>query len=113
MVQQHICRGRQNQFGGSSGGRNVVHSQRTWRHWGIGPGGADGNVGRGTLIGPGLKDMDAALLRNVNIERETTFQFRAEFTNVMNWVSLGNPPPAIIIGQLSGHYHLSCTAASA
>jgi hypothetical protein len=27
---------------------------------GIGPGGADGNVRRGTLIGPGLKDMDAA-----------------------------------------------------
>jgi len=35
---------------------------------GIGPGGADGNVRRGSLIGPGLKDMDAALLRDVNIE---------------------------------------------
>ena len=27
---------------------------------GIGPGGADGNVRRGTIIGPGLKDMDMA-----------------------------------------------------
>ena len=36
---------------------------------GIGPGGADGNVGRDSLIGPGLKDMDAALFRNVNFER--------------------------------------------
>ena len=35
---------------------------------GIGPGGADGNVGRNSLIGPGLKDMDAALFRDINIE---------------------------------------------
>jgi hypothetical protein len=58
---------------------------------GIGPGGADGNVGRDSLIGPGLKDMDAGLLRNVTLPRGTVFQFRAEITNVMNWVSLNNP----------------------
>ena len=58
---------------------------------GIGPGGADGNVGRDSLIGPGLKDMDAGLFRNVNLERGLVFQFRAEVTNVMNWVSLGQP----------------------
>jgi hypothetical protein len=58
---------------------------------GIGPGGADGNVGRDSLIGPGLKDMDAGLFRNVTFERGMVFQFRAEVTNVMNWVSLSNP----------------------
>ena len=58
---------------------------------GIGPGGADGNVGRDSLIGPGLKDMDAGLFRNVTFERGVVFQFRAEVTNVMNWVSLSNP----------------------
>ncbi|MGD0682809.1 MAG: TonB-dependent receptor [Terracidiphilus sp.] len=58
---------------------------------GIGPGGADGNVGRNSLIGPGLKDMDAGLLRDVRLPRGTVFQFRAEITNVMNWVSLNNP----------------------
>jgi hypothetical protein len=58
---------------------------------GIGPGGADGNVRRGSLIGPGLKDMDAGLLRDVNIEGKMVFQFRFEVTNVMNWVSLANP----------------------
>ena len=58
---------------------------------GIGPGGADGNVGRDTLIGPGLKDMDAGLLRDIKLYRDTTFQFRAEVTNVMNWVNLSNP----------------------
>jgi hypothetical protein len=30
-------------------------------------------------------------LRDVNIEGKMTFQFRAEVTNVMNWVSLGLP----------------------
>jgi hypothetical protein len=58
---------------------------------GIGPGGADGNVKRNSLIGPGLKDMDAGLLRDVNIEGKLVFQFRFEVTNVMNWVSLANP----------------------
>jgi hypothetical protein len=58
---------------------------------GIGPGGADGNVRRGTVIGPGLKQMDAGLLRDVNIEGKLVFQFRFEVTNVMNWVNLNNP----------------------
>jgi hypothetical protein len=58
---------------------------------GIGPGGADGNVGRDSLIGPGLKDLDAGLFRNITFERGVVFQFRAEITNVMNWVSLSNP----------------------
>ncbi len=58
---------------------------------GIGPGGADGNVRRNSLVGPGLKDMDAGLFKNISFERGVMFQFRAEITNVMNWVSLNNP----------------------
>jgi hypothetical protein len=58
---------------------------------GIGPGGADGNVRRGTIIGPGLKQMDAGLLRDVKFGEGIVFQFRAEITNVMNWVNLNNP----------------------
>ena len=69
---------------------------------GIGPGGADGNVRRGTIVGPGLKDMDAALLRDVNIEGKMTFQFRAEVTNVMNWVNLGNPSTGNITSSSQG-----------
>jgi hypothetical protein len=69
---------------------------------GIGPGGADGNVRRGTIVGPGLKDMDAALLRDVNIEGKMTFQFRAEVTNVMNWVSLGSPSTGNITSSSQG-----------
>jgi len=66
---------------------------------GIGPGGADGNVGPFSLNGPGLKDMDAGLLRNITFERGVVFQFRAEITNVMNWVNLSNPTSSLSSGN--------------
>jgi hypothetical protein len=58
---------------------------------GIGPGGADGNVGRNTLYGPGFKDIDLGLFRNIKFERGIVFQIRGEATNVFNLVSLSNP----------------------
>jgi hypothetical protein len=69
---------------------------------GIGPGGADGNVRRDSLVGPGLKDMDAALLRNVTFEHGVAFQFRVEVTNVMNWVNLSNPSSGNITATSNG-----------
>jgi len=66
---------------------------------GIGPGGADGNVGPFSLNGPGLKDMDAGLLRNITFERGVVFQFRAEITNVMNWVNLSGPTSSLSSGN--------------
>jgi Carboxypeptidase regulatory-like domain len=58
---------------------------------GIGPGGADGNVGRNTLYGPGFKDIDLGLFKNITFEHGVAFQFRAEATNVFNLVSLSSP----------------------
>jgi hypothetical protein len=58
---------------------------------GIGPGGADGNTGRNTLYGPGFKDIDMGLFRNIRLERGMVFQLRGEATNVFNLVSLANP----------------------
>jgi hypothetical protein len=69
---------------------------------GIGPGGADGNVRRGTVIGPGLKQMDAGLLRDVKFGEGIVFQFRAEITNVMNWVNLNNPTTSNITSGSQG-----------
>jgi hypothetical protein len=69
---------------------------------GIGPGGADGNVGRDSLIGPGLKDMDAGLFKDVTFPKGIVFQFRAEITNVMNWVSLSNPSSGNITSASQG-----------
>ena len=50
---------------------------------GIGPGGADGNVGRDSLVGPGFKDIDLGIFRDIKFERGITFQIRAEATNAL------------------------------
>ena len=58
---------------------------------GIGPGGADGNVRRNTLYGPGFKDIDMGLFHTTKFEHGVEFQLRGEATNVFNLVSLSNP----------------------
>jgi hypothetical protein len=58
---------------------------------GIGPGGADGDSRRNNLYGPGFKDIDLGLFRNITFERGVVFQIRGEATNVFNLVSLNNP----------------------
>ena len=57
---------------------------------GIGPGGADGNTPRDYLIGPGYRDVDLGIFRNIHFEH-LDFQLRGEATNVFNMVSLNNP----------------------
>jgi hypothetical protein len=46
--------------------------------------------------------MDAGLLRDVKLYRSTVFQFRAEITNVMNWVNLGQPNGSLTAGGAEG-----------
>jgi hypothetical protein len=90
-------------FNGTTGSGAAFAANGPGAVGGIGPGGADGNVGRDSLIGPGLKDMDAGLLRNIKFYRDTTFQFRAEVTNVMNWVNLNNPAAGNITNGNQGN----------
>jgi Carboxypeptidase regulatory-like domain len=66
---------------------------------GIGPGGADGNVGRNSLFGPGFKDIDLGLFRDITIERGWVFQLRGEATNIFNLVSLNNPTASLASGN--------------
>jgi hypothetical protein len=66
---------------------------------GIGPGLADGNVGRNSLFGPGFKDVDLGLFRNIKFERGMVFQLRGEATNVFNLVSLNNPTASLASGN--------------
>ncbi len=66
---------------------------------GIGPGGADGNVSRNSLYGPGFKDIDLGLFRNIKFERGVVFQLRGEATNVFNLVSLNNPTASLASGN--------------
>ena len=66
---------------------------------GIGPGGADGNVSRNSLYGPGFKDIDLGLFHTTKFGRGLEFQLRGEATNVFNLVSLSNPTASLASGN--------------
>ncbi len=53
--------------------------------------GQDGNSGRNVLDGPGLRTLDLALFRDFRASERWTLQFRAEMTNALNQVNLGQP----------------------
>lgn len=50
-----------------------------------------GNLGRGTLTGPGLADVDISLFKNTEITERANLQFRAEFFNILNRSNYGPP----------------------
>ena len=53
--------------------------------------GTYGNLGRGTLTGPGLADADVSLFKNIAIRERARVQFRAEFFNVLNHPNFSTP----------------------
>ncbi|MBI4482437.1 MAG: TonB-dependent receptor [Acidobacteria bacterium] len=50
-----------------------------------------GNLGRNTVIGPGVAAFDAALHKNTRLREGVDLQFRAEFFNVLNRPNFGPP----------------------
>jgi len=57
-----------------------------------------GNLGRGTLRGPGLQTLDLSVLKNTSITERVGLQFRAEFFNALNHTNLGPPNPIVFSG---------------
>ena len=57
--------------------------------------GTFGNVGRDTLTGPGLAELDLALVKNTTIHEGLHAQFRAEFFNVLNRANFTTPNPVV------------------
>src|SRR5579871_583216 len=55
------------------------------------PAGTYGNVGRNTLIGPGVATLDASVLKTTAISERIHLQFRAEFFNIANHANFGTP----------------------
>ncbi|MBI2820987.1 MAG: TonB-dependent receptor [Acidobacteria bacterium] len=55
------------------------------------PAGFFGNLGRSTVIGPGLAAVDFSLAKNTSIGDRATVQFRAEAFNVLNRTNFGAP----------------------
>jgi hypothetical protein len=58
------------------------------------PAGTLGNLGRNTLISPGIATVDASLAKTFDVKRlsdDFKVEFRAEFFNLLNRVNLGLP----------------------
>jgi hypothetical protein len=53
--------------------------------------GTDGTSGRNIIEGPGYRNIDLGIFRDVPLKGRSMFQFRIEATNVFNFVNLNNP----------------------
>ena len=53
--------------------------------------GTYGNLGRGTLTGPGFVDMDVSLFKNTKLTDKIALQFRAECFNLLNHTNFDTP----------------------
>jgi hypothetical protein len=75
--------------------------------------GTFGNLGRGTLSGPGLADVDFSLFKNTVITEKTNLQFRAEFFNIFNRSNYGPPNTTVFSsGNVSPSAGLITTTAT-
>lgn len=54
-----------------------------------------GNLGRNTMIGPGVANSDFSLSKNVRLTEESKVQFRAEFFNLFNRPNFALPETSI------------------
>ena len=52
-----------------------------------------GNLGRNTVIGPGLADFDFSVVKNIALKESKSLQFRAEAFNLFNRANFSRPGP--------------------
>jgi hypothetical protein len=64
--------------------------------------GTYGNVGRDTLVGPGMTDVDFATLKSTTLSERVTLQFRAEFFNILNHANFNTPNTVVFTSATSG-----------
>jgi hypothetical protein len=57
--------------------------------------GTYGNIGRDTLTGPGLAELDLSVSKNTRLSEKFNLQFRAEFFNILNHANFGTPNPVV------------------
>src|SRR5206468_11069918 len=65
--------------------------------------GTFGNVGRSSLHGPGLFNVDTSLFKRIPIRESVTLQFRAEAANVLNHVNFAFPNQVVFQGNSSNY----------
>lgn len=64
--------------------------------------GTYGNVGRDTLIGPGIAELDLSALKKTALSEKVTLQFRAELFNILNRANFGTPNAVVFSSATSG-----------
>src|SRR5262249_18451163 len=64
--------------------------------------GTYGNMGRNLIVGPGLINVDFALVKNTHITERVNVQLRAEAYNILNNVNWIQPSPSLF--QSNGAY---------
>src|SRR5215469_15060720 len=91
------------EFIGSSGNGSLSTSERSLKEWfntsafvsipltGALANGQWGNSGRNILQGPGTKNIDFSIFKNLQIAESKALQFRAEFFNLFNTPQFNNP----------------------
>jgi len=60
-----------------------------------------GNLGRNTLIGPGLATWDLSLMKDTRLSERLSLQFRAEIYNLLNRANFNTPNPVAFTPSLS------------
>jgi hypothetical protein len=56
---------------------------------------AQAQVTTGTIIGPGVNNIDFSVLKNTGITERVTLQFRAEFFNLFNHTLFAEPDTSV------------------
>ena len=59
------------------------------------PNGTYGNIGRDTLIGPGIAGLDFSAMKSTDLSERIRLQFRAEFFNLLNHANFATPNPVV------------------
>jgi hypothetical protein len=52
---------------------------------------SNGDAGEGTIVGPGMVNIDLSFFKNIKFTESKLLQFRWEMFNAFNHVNLGNP----------------------
>ncbi len=66
------------------------------------PAGMLGNLGRGALIGPNLRNFDFVVLKNTRLNERVSLQFRCEMFNLFNRANFGIPSLLAFTGAADG-----------
>ena len=64
--------------------------------------GTYGNLGRNTLTGPGIGELDFSALKNIPINERLRLQVRAELFNIVNHANFGTPNTVVFTSATSG-----------